>query len=249
MTTEQSKVSDTTMSRDGVGGDDNELSAAYVLHTRKYRDTSLIAELYIKDQGRVAVVAKGARSKRAARQASWQPFTPLLVSYTGRGELKTVTAVDFSNTGFRLEGDNLIMGLYVNELMVRLLVKNDPLENLFGAYQEVLKNLMAGDQALVALRKFEMFLLQALGYGIDFEQTATGAPINAEIYYEYRVGHGFSEMDQTTVVSFKGQTLLAISNQDFSGPEIGISAKVILRTTFHHLLGGKPLMSRALFVR
>lgn len=237
------------MSREAIGGDDNELSAAYVLHTRKYRDTSLIAELYTQDQGRVAVLAKGVRSKRAARQASWQPFTPLLVSYIGRGDLKTVTAAEFSNTGFRLEGDNLIMGLYVNELMVRLLVKNDPLENLFGIYQEVLKNLMAEDQALIALRKFEMFLLQALGYGVDFKQTAMGYPIKAETDYEYRVGHGFSEIEQDNVVSFKGKTLLAISNQDFSVPEVGLSAKVILRTTFHHLLGGKPLMSRALFVR
>jgi DNA repair protein RecO (recombination protein O) len=264
MTTEQSKVLGTTMSKEGIGGDDNELSAAYVLHTRKYRDTSLIAELYTKDHGRVAVVAKGVRSRRAVRQASWQPFTPLLVSFMGRGDLKTVTVAEFSNTGFRLEGDNLIMGLYVNELMVRLLAKNDPLENLFGFYQEVLKNLMAGDQSLISLRKFEIFLLQALGYGVDFEKTAMGEPIKPETHYEYQVGNGFSAIsershedmgddkatsDDVRVARFKGKTLLAIADQDFSGSEVSNSAKVILRTTFHHLLGGKPLMSRKLFVR
>ena len=253
------------MSSEGRGAGNNELSAAYVLHTRKYRDTSLIAELYTQDQGRVAVVARGARSKRGAKQASWQPFTPLLVSYIGQGDLKTVTGSEFSSNGFRLTGENLIMGLYINELMVRLLAKNDPLDNLFSAYQRVLKDLMIGEAAQISLRKFEMFLLDALGYGISFRETSTGTPIAPGMMYEFRAGHGFNQIvdswhdedassvsepgEHDNIVRFRGETLLSIANQNFTLPEVGVTAKVILRTTFHHLLGGKPLKSRELFVR
>ena len=253
------------MSSEAGGADSNDLSAAYVLHTRKYRDTSLIAELYTQAQGRVAVVAKGARSKRGVKQAIWQPFTPLLISYIGKGDLKTVTGIEFSSSGFRLTGENLIMGLYVNELMVRLLAKSDPLENLFGAYQSVLKDLMIGEAAQASLRKFELFLLDAMGYDINFNETSNRAQIEPNKRYEFRAGEGFIPVvdvwrdhqsgetskpgEQHDVGSFRGETLRAISERDFTEPEALRCAKVILRTTFHYLLGGKPLKSRELFVR
>ncbi len=253
------------MSSEASGADSKELSAAYVLHTRKYRDTSLIAELYTQAQGRVAVVAKGARSKRGAKQANWQPFTPLLISYTGKGDLKTVTGIEFSSSGFRLAGENLIMGLYVNELMVRLLAKNDPLENLFAAYQGILKDLMADVAAQASLRKFELFLLDAMGYGLNFTETSMGVVIEPDMRYEFRAGDGFSPVveiwrnqqseehtkaaEYDDVVSFRGETLLAIHERDFAESEALRCAKVILRTTFNYLLGGKPLKSRELFVR
>ena len=253
------------MSSEVSGADKHEMSAAYVLHTRKYRDTSLIAELYIQDKGRVAVVAKGARSKRGAKKANWQPFTPMLVSYLGHGELKTVTGSEFSSSGFRLTGENLIIGLYINELMVRLLAKDDPLEHLFGAYQNVLKDLLVGEETLAALRKFELFLLSALGYGINFEETSEGDRILPNIEYGFRAGYGFypatvdskgiragrvSEPEESQrFTTFTGSALLGVANEDFSNPEVGNTAKVILRSVIHQLLGGKPLKSRELFVR
>ena len=118
-------------------------------------------------------------------------FTPLLISYIGKGDLKTVTGIEFSSSGFRLTGENLIMGLYVNELMVRLLAKSDPLENLFGAYQSVLKDLMIGEAAQASLRKFELFLLDAMGYGINFNETSNRAQIEPNKRYEFRAGEGF----------------------------------------------------------
>lgn len=253
------------MSKEAIGADNNGLSAAYVLHTRKYRDTSLIAELYTRDHGRVAVIARGARSKKALKTANWQPFTPLLVSFVGRGELKTVTAAEFSSNGFRLSGDNLIMAMYVNELLVRLLAKHDPIEALFGAYQNVLKDLMVADEALTALRKFEIFLLRALGYGIDFQTSTLGVGIEPDQFYEFRAGHGFSpcsysrqQASTDTIaepegphakIKFKGEHLLAIAANDFSRAETGSSAKLILRTAINAMLGGKPLMSRQLFAQ
>lgn len=242
------------------------LSPAYILHTRKYRDTSLIVELLVRDAGRVSAVARGARGKRGRQQATWQPFTPLLVSCFGRGELRTVKHAEFLPAGFPLAGDSLLLGIYANELLVRVLGKYEAVPGLFNQYQVLLASL-AGDAAPAAatnveprlrhyqqaLRRFELGLLQEMGFGISFTVDAErGAAVEPGRFYEFVADEGFYPVDRqdvTALDSFPGEHLLAIAAGDFSSLATDQSAKHITRAAFAPLLGGKPLKSRELFRR
>ena len=121
------------------------LSPAYVLHSRKYQDSSLIVELLTRDEGRISAVVRGAKNKRGRQAGVWQPFMPLLVSSFGRGELRTVKHAEFLQTAFHLTGDNLLLGLYVNELLVRVLGKFEAVPEVFGEYQTLLNELATID--------------------------------------------------------------------------------------------------------
>jgi DNA repair protein RecO (recombination protein O) len=246
------------------------LSPAYILHTRKYRDTSLIVELLVRDEGRVSAVARGARGKRGRQQATWQPFTPLLISCFGRGELRTVKHAEFLPTGFPLTGDSLLLGIYANELLVRVLGKYEAVPGLFGQYQTLLTDLAGDGTPSVTpadtaipeprlrryqdgLRRFELGLLDELGFGISFTVDAErGAAVQPDRYYEFVADEGFypvARLGQDDTNSFPGEHLLAIAAGDFSSLAIDQSAKHITRLAFARLLGGKPLKSRELFQR
>lgn len=227
---------------------DASLSPAYILHTRKYRETSLLAELLTERDGRIAAVIRGARGG-ARKSGTVQPFTPILVSYTGRGELKTVTRMDVGVVN-QLVGENILIGLYVNELLVRLLGKFEPLGTLFSAYQELILVLVSGVFNASALRKFELTLLTELGYGITFDIAyATTDRIEPDRYYRYVPQEGFHLL--TTDIpggAYKGEYLLAIATGDLDRKEAAACAKKIVRASFAVLLGQKPLKSRELFL-
>ena len=238
------------------------LSPAYILHTRKYRDTSLIVELLVRDAGRVSAVARGARGKRGRQQATWQPFTPLLVSCFGRGELRTVKHAEFLPAGFPLAGDSLLLGIYANELLVRVLGKYEAVPGLFNQYQMLLASLSSDVTAIAeprlrhyqqALRRFELGLLQEMGFGISFTVDAErGAAVEPGRFYEFVADEGFYPLDRPDAAaadSFPGEHLLAIAAGDFSSLATDQSAKHITRAAFAPLLGGKPLKSRELFRR
>jgi DNA repair protein RecO (recombination protein O) len=222
-----------------------ELVPAYVLHARKYRDTSLILELFTESEGRVAAVQRGARGKK--KTGTVQPFTPLLVSYLGKGELKTVVKVD-AGAMHHLVGDRLLLGMYANELLVRLLGKFEKAPGLFLAYQQLLLSLVGADDYQVQLRQFELRLLNDLGYGISFGTDAgTGDFVAPDRYYRFVPDEGFIELASKTDSSFYGAHLLAIEDGDFSSDDVEIAAKKVLRLALARLLGDRPLKSRELF--
>ena len=225
----------------------SELTPAYILHTRKYRDTSLIAELLTQREGRVAVVIRGARGGKK-KTGVVQPFTPLLVSYIGRGELKTVTHLEATSIN-PLKGENLFIGLYVNELMVRLLGKFEVVPAVFNNYQQLLITLLTEDNVTHILRQFEFTLLNDLGYGITFDLEATnGRAIEAERLYHYVPDEGFHvASDVLASTRYQGQHLLQIAKGDFSSLEVENCAKKIVRASITALLGAKPLKSREMF--
>jgi DNA repair protein RecO (recombination protein O) len=226
---------------------DAELTPAFILHTRKYRDTSLIAEILTERDGRVAAVIRGARANKK-KSGVVQAFTPLLVSYVGRGELKTVTKID-TGTVARLVGENLLIGLYVNELLVRLLGKYEPVGSLFAAYQDLVLNLISGNPSSGVLRGFELNLLSELGYEVTFDLDAsTGLAVEADQYYRYVPDEGFHSLIQdTSNATYKGEYLLAIADGDFDTPAVDNCAKKIVRASLAVLLGDKPLKSREMF--
>jgi DNA repair protein RecO (recombination protein O) len=226
-----------------------ELTPAFVLHTRSYRETSLIVDFFTLEYGRLSAVARGARGPR--KKVQIQPFSPLLISLAGTRELKTLKSYEISDSPVYLLGDNLLIGLYVNELLVRLLGRFDPMVQLFDSYKSLVMQLSKKHEfAEELLRCFEFNLLTDLGYGIVFDyEISTGTAISAERSYRYNLEDGFLPMKDEARLNqrFQGKDLLAIGLGDFSLPSTRIAAKKIVRSALEPLLGGRPLNSRELF--
>ncbi len=160
-----------------------ELQPAFVLHTRLYRETSLLLECLTQDEGRLTVVARGARRPKSPYLGLTQPFIPLLISYLGRGELKTLTQAEPNGLCQFLRGDRLASGLYLNELCARLLAPHTPVAELFSVYQDTV-TILGSDQPVHApLRLFEKQLLSTLGHDLCLHQDAEQQPIDAHAHY------------------------------------------------------------------
>ncbi|MGK0337422.1 MAG: DNA repair protein RecO (recombination protein O) [Candidatus Azotimanducaceae bacterium] len=216
---------------------------AYILHARKYRDTSLILEMFTQHEGRVAAVQRGGRGKSGAVQ----PFTPLLVSYLGKGELKSISKLDAGAMHY-LTGDRLLLGMYANELLMRLLGKFEKVPGLFSAYQSLLLTLVADDQYQIQLRRFELRLLDELGYGISFGiEASTGDFIDPGKFYRFVPDEGFRALSAETDSSYAGHHLLAIADDELDSEAVEAAARKIARQAIARLLGDKPLNSRELF--
>jgi len=239
-----------------VNNDD--LTAAFILHTRRYRDTSLIADLLTETEGRLDVVIRGARGKKPRFPGRLQPFVPLLVSWFGRGELKTAKVIDFPVGNIDLQGDNLMMGLYVNELLYRLLGKFDPVPAVYSSYYRLLKVLEHSSSPIGELRRFELGLLNELGYGITFESEAgSGRPIQPDRLYRYVTEEGFYAVPADTCNervpgnlpsgTFEGRHVLSIGRGELEDPAVEQTARQITRSSLKLLLGDRPLKSREMF--
>lgn len=226
------------------------LTEAYVLHARKYRDTSLIVEFLTKAHGRVSAVVRGVRTKKSRNAGYFQPFGRLLVSFVGRGELKTVGSTDFPFANMAPTGEALLIGLYANELLVRVLGKFDPVEGVFDAYGTLLRELAGTSNRRASLRRFELVLLSELGYGVTFDAEAgSGEAIVAGEFYRYVPEEGFHRVCEPTPGDylFKGEHVIAIGCGDLDNPEVEGSAKRVTRTSIAVLLGDRRLKSRELF--
>ena len=228
------------------------LQPAYILHSRPYRDSSVILEVFTPEHGRISALARGARRKSRGGSAAalLQLFTPLLLSFSGRGELKTLTAREAAGAAVRLRVDRLYSGLYVNELLVRLLHRYDPHPQLFVAYGDTLQSL-AGDGGVEAvLRRFELKLLDELGYSFDLRVDGhSGEAVREEAWYHYHGEYGLVERGGVTDPdrpAYAGADLLAIAEGLLEGPA-GPTAKRLLRNALASHLGDAPLRSRELF--
>ena len=145
------------------------LERGFVLHQRPYRNTSQIVECITASHGRVGLVARGSRAGRGARRALLQPFSPLRLSWTRRGELGTLTDVEADGPSAALAGESLLAAYYANELLLRLLARGDPNDSIHSCYSDCLSHLAASSNVPRALRLFELRLLRALGYGLELD--------------------------------------------------------------------------------
>lgn len=221
--------------------------AVYVLHTRDYRETSLLINLFSRDHGRIDAVLNGGKSKKWRGIA--REFSPLLAQWGGRGDLKTLSQLEQAGLPHALVGDALLSGLYVNELLQRLLPVNEPHPELFDFYCVCMDGLAFNQNIEVALRQFEWALLESLGYQIDCFFDAFHAPIEAEGQYSFHFQQGFVASGVDDRVRFSGSHLLALARGDLAQAEVRRAAKVLIREALAPLLGDKPLRSRALFLR
>ncbi|MEQ8514070.1 MAG: DNA repair protein RecO [Chromatocurvus sp.] len=232
------------------------LQPAYLLHRRPFRDSSQLLEVLTAEHGRLGLVARGVRRKsRGGSSGSLlQPFAPLLLSFSGSGELKTLTGIEAGGGIAPLRGDALLSGFYLNELAVRLLHRDDPQPAIFAAYAVALAALADGGAIEEALRAFEFSLLEALGYRVELAvDAAGGCDITDQGCYSYRPGVGLvpqgpSGVAEVSAGVYAGADLLAVARGDYRG-SAGQAAKRLARAALAELLGGRPLRSRELFLQ
>lgn len=239
------------------------LEPAYVLHRRAWRDSSLIVDCFTAGHGRVALVARGARRPKGRLHGVLQPFGPLLVSWSMRGELGTLTAAEGAGW-LSLGGRALISGFYANELLMRLLERHDAHPGLFRAYQALIAALAAGGDSRHeerALRLFEKSLLDEIGYGLVLDHdAASGAPIEDDAEYDYYpdrgpVGAAAAGVREDAgryrapagAVRLRGRSLLALARGELDDPASLREVKHLMRVALAVRLGPRPLHSRALF--
>ncbi len=224
-----------------------EFAAGFVLHRRPYRDTSLIVDLYTRDYGRLCTFARAARGPRS-RFAPLQPFRPLLLSWSGRGEAPTLTAAEGEGPPPPPLGPKyLLSAFYLNELLLKLTVPHDPQRELYLHYEATLARLRAGAPLEEVLRQFETRLLQLLGYGSELAFEADGRPVVAEAYYHFRPGEGVWPLSAgATAGAVSGRVLLALAAQQPLGDAEGQrQARAVLRAALDLCLEGRELSTRA----
>jgi len=219
---------------------------AFILHTHPYRETSLIVEAFTERHGRVAMVAKGAKRPRSEMRGVLQAFQPLLLSWAGAGELKTLVKAEWQGGLPLPTGAALLCGFYLNELLLRLLPREDPHEALFAQYQSALRRLAAGDDSGPVLRAFEKALLKELGYAVVLDRDGAGGAIDSSRTYRYDPERGPIEA-QAGEPLVSGRTLLDMARDDYSDPVTQQQSKALMRLLINHRLEHQPLKSRQVF--
>ncbi len=222
---------------------------AFVLHGRPYSETSLLLDLFSENYGRIRVLAKGARGKRSSLKGALQPFTPLLVRWGGRGEVKTLRGAEPISLALPLSGLTLYCGLYVNELLSRVLEQETAFTDLFFDYLYCIQALAAvTGSPEPALRRFELAMLGHLGYGVDFLHCAgSGEEVADDMTYVYREEKGFIASLVIGNSTFTGRQLRALESRTFPDTDTLRAAKRFTRIALKPYLGGKPLKSQELF--
>ncbi|WP_327438689.1 DNA repair protein RecO [Pseudomonas donghuensis] len=216
---------------------------AYVLHSRAYRETSALVD-FLTPQGRLRAVMRRARGKAGSQV---RPFVPLEVEFRGRGELKNVGRLDSVGVAAWLHGDALFSGLYLNELLIRLLPAEDPHPVVFEHYAATLQALAAGRPLEPLLRAFEWRLLDELGYAFALDHDVNGEPLAVDGLYRLQVDAGLERVYLLQPGLFNGAELLAMAEADWEIPGALSAAKRLMRQALAVHLGGRPLVSRELF--
>jgi DNA repair protein RecO (recombination protein O) len=220
----------------------------YILHTYPFKETSLIAELFSENHGRIPVVAKGARRPRSSLRGMLQSFQLLQATWSGRGEIKTLHNIEWCDKFLQVDGNALICGFYINELIMRLLPREDTHKKLFDFYHHTMKVLADGSNLEVALRRFELRLLQELGYEVPLKEDENGESIIADKIYIYEAEYGPSEISKTNNgIKILGQTLLDMAQDEYKEDNTQLQSKQLMRYLISHYLGDKPLNSKQLF--
>lgn len=248
------------------------LDRGYVLHSYPYRETSLILQVWTEKSGRFGIVAKGVRRPKSANRSLLVPFQPLLLSWFGRGELKTLKVAEPGAPATPLAGESLMSAFYLNELLLKLTSREDPHEALFEAYDRAIGELRAISRAVAPakpapvvlkpgagaqfavepiLRRFELKLLQELGYALEMTREAGhGPPIAAEREYFYVIERGPVAAGEgeppSNAVKLRGRTLIDLESGNLDDPATAAQAKQLMRLLINHSLNGQQLATRTL---
>lgn len=224
---------------------------AFVLHSYPYRETSLIIDVLSRDHGRLALVAKGAKRPHSALRGVLQTFQPLALSWSGRGEVRTLTGAEWVGGMLPLTGDALLCGLYVNELLVKFCAREDPHPQLFHHYVVTMTRLAHDEPPVQVLRSFERVLLRETGYAMALDRTVARKAVEAGSRYVFDPERGVREASddlpsQWPVIA--GQTLLDMEKDDYHRAQTVAQSKTLMRFLLNTYLGGTPLATRQILI-
>ena len=222
-----------------------EQQPAFVLHARPWRETSVLVEVLGARDGRLGLVARGLASPRAqALRAALQPLQWLGLGYVMRGELGQLRSAEALDTAPRLAGTAMLSGFYVNELVLRLVPRQDPLPGLYQAYAEVRQLLGEGGQLAWALRRFERDLLDELGLWLDLAVDAAGNPVRPGRAYLLDPQQGLLPANgNRRLPAVDGQALLALAADRCPAAPLLASLRLPMRALLAHHLGPRGLQS------
>lgn len=228
---------------------DLESRNAYLLHARAFRETSLLIELFGLECGKVSLVARGAKRPKSAFRGVLLPFQPMYAAWIGRSELKTLTRAECNGAAPALKGARLLCGFYLNELLIKLLPRDDAHDVLFAHYAAALESLRGESDPAPALRIFEKHLLRELGYALILErETDSGRAIDPGLSYIYLPERGpVAANAENAGAAIRGKTLLDMVQDDYRDPVTSSQSKLLMRFLITHHLNGKTLNSRSLF--
>ncbi len=223
---------------------------AFVLHSYPYKETSLIVDMFTRDFGRIGLVAKGAKRPHSKLRGALQTFQPLSTSWSGKSELRTLIDAEWVGGMLPLEKTALLCGFYLNELLVKLLARDDPHPVLFDHYVSTLNQLAHDEPAQTVLRKFERALLKETGVAADLSRcTSTRGPVEAGSDYvvDPERGARVARVSDTWPV-VAGKTLIDMENEDYGDPVTQMQSKQLMRFLLAHQLGGTPLNTRQILI-
>jgi DNA repair protein RecO (recombination protein O) len=193
------------------------------------------------------VLAKGVLAGKRNNSAALQPFQPLLVKIAGRGEVRVLALGEANGAAFALQGRGLFCGFYLNELLMRLLGRDDPHPQLYHRYTQALEALRYNNDIEPVLRRFEIALLGELGYQPEFDRLADGSRPESDGCYAYRIEEGLEHAQLHDPGAVTGRTLQALCGEAAFGDQERRQARLLMRRILSHYLGGRPLKSRELF--
>ena len=226
-------------------------AAAFLLHAHPYSETSLVLDVFSRDHGRLAVLARGARRPRSALRGVLMSFQPLELGWFGGGEVKTLAKAEWMGGLPLLTGKSLLLGYYLNELLLKLLAREDAHPVLYDAYAEALAALAQGATETAELRRFEKILLRELGYGLALDRVAgSEEAVVPNGVYEYQVERGVVVAENAVPprLTFSGKTLLDLAADNFSDPRTLAESKLLMRQLMSYYLGQQTLQSRRVFM-
>lgn len=220
--------------------------SGFILHHRPFRDTSQLLDVFTREHGKLALVARGSRAAKSRLRGVLRPFQPLKLSWYIRSDLGTLTGAEIDAGPISLTGDALLSAYYVNELVLNFLHRHDPQPEIFAVYDHTIRALASSASLAISLRDFEIELLRMLGYALNLEYDAVDAkPLSSASYYEYRVEQGPVQVSRAQgPMVFSGQVLKSIHSRTFDDKTVLREASRLLREVIDHHLAGKELKTR-----
>jgi DNA repair protein RecO (recombination protein O) len=233
-----------------------DVEPGYVLHSYPFKETSLVVEVFTRSFGRLGLVAKGARRPRSTLRGVLMAFQPLWLSWSGKSELRLLHRAEWQGGQPQMAGLALMCGFYLNELLLKLVAREDPHEELYGAYEQALSSLRDGQAPAVVLRRFEHWMLTELGYALRLDEDVGGAVLEPAATYAYVVERGAVRKEPTQPMATPsaadagleviGKTLLDMEKGDYSDPATVLQSRALMRYVINHYLGGQTLHTRQL---
>jgi DNA repair protein RecO (recombination protein O) len=221
------------------------LAPGYILHHRPYRDTSRILEVLVRDHGRLTLFARGVRGPKPRFGGVLQPFDLLLLSFQVGRDAGQLTGVESAESTPPLPAGSLMAGFYLNELLLKLTARHDPVPEVFEDYRRALAGLRAAGRIEAVLRVFEKRLLEAAGYGVDLTSEArTGKAIEAREFYRFEASGGLIPARGGDADAVAGSSLLALAREELGEERALEDARKVLKAALAERLEGKELATR-----